>query len=59
MKPSLFAAALRPFGWDVFIDRDAPGRSPFDFARSASPGGADWEFWGLGLHVVVSRLQRA
>jgi len=46
--------AFRLAGRDVHIENDAPGRF-LDFARE-DHGRGEWEFWGLGLHLVVSRL---
>lgn len=42
---------LRPFGLDVFIERDTSGLGPFAFERRGQ------EVWGLGLHVIVSPLK--
>ena len=52
---TIITLAFRMTGRDVDISNDAPGRF-FDFAREDS-GQGDWEFWGLGLHLVTSRLR--
>ena len=45
----------RMAGFGVFIERDAPGFGFLAFAQA--PHAQDWEVWGMGLHVVVSRLR--
>jgi hypothetical protein len=42
------------FGKDVHIERDAPGVSLWDFARSEVHSTGCREYWGLGLHACVS-----
>ncbi len=43
-------------GRDVLVMTDAPGKSLFDFKRWPH-GRQGCEYFGLGLHVVVSRLR--
>lgn len=47
---------LRPFGLDVFIELDDSRQGFFAFERR-DHGTAGREYWGFGLHVIVSRLQ--
>jgi hypothetical protein len=43
-------------GLDLFIEQDAPSKGLLDFATEThSDGSREW--WGLGLHIVVSPLQ--
>ena len=42
--------AFRPFGLDVFIERDGTHQGFFAFEHR----GEEW--WGLGLHIIVSPL---
>jgi hypothetical protein len=46
---------FRLAGRDVHIENDAPGLF-LDFARDGGERG-EWEFWGLGLHLVTSPLK--
>ena len=41
---------------DIHIERMSLARGPFRFSREVHTG-SDWEFWGLGLYVAVSRLR--
>lgn len=52
----------RRLGFDVFVNRDAPGCGFFDFERDVSYRDAtdpqrwsDAQLWGMGLHIIVSR----
>ncbi len=45
-------ALARVLGFDLFIE----GTDCKKFSRKKHSDGS-WEFWGLRLHVVVSRLQ--
>lgn len=51
-------AAARPFGFDVYTQRDTSGMGLLSFAHT-DHGNGNREWWGLGLHVVVSRLRVA
>ena len=44
-------------GVDIFIEWDADGRSPLAFARVTGHTCGSTEYWGFGLHVVVSPLR--
>ena len=41
---------------DVFIERMSLSSGPFRFSSETHPKG-DREYWGFGLHVVVSPLR--
>lgn len=47
--------SFRLFSLEVFIERDDPRSSLLDFAHKLHDA-RNREAWGLGLHVVVSRL---
>lgn len=51
-------ASLRIFGLDVFIERTGPEWGFLDFGKEDHSKG-DSEFWGFGLHVIVSPLTAA
>ena len=48
---------LHAFGIDLFIESMPLSGGPFSFSRETHPKG-DREYWGLGLHIVVSPLPR-
>lgn len=48
-------AFAHQLGRDLFIEGDAPSRRLLDFAHR-SPGIGEHEYWGFGVHVVVSRI---
>ena len=55
-RADLFNAVTHLFGYDVFIEADAPSsRGLLKFER-VPYGDAGTEFFGLGLHVVVSSV---
>ena len=56
-RTDLFNAVTHLFGYDVFIEADesSSSRGPFSFLR-VPYGDAGTEFFGLGLHVVVSSV---
>ena len=57
----LLEAVLNVFaqrqGRSVWVLRDALARSPFDFERRRR--GCEREYFGLGLHILVSRPTRS
>ena len=55
-------AALGFFGIDVFIERTGPEWALLDFdylKQGEGSEASEHEAWGLGLHIVVSRLPAA
>ena len=50
--------ALRRVGLDAHTQLDDSGLGPFAFER-VDHGRAGREYWGLGLHVIVSDLKTA
>jgi hypothetical protein len=52
----LLAVLLYLVGWDLVILPDEPGKSFFDFKRWPH-GRQGCEYFGLGLHVIVSPLR--
>ena len=52
---SLINVFTRALGTDVFVGLNDEASSLFSFTFKRS--GVDREWWGLGLHVVVSPLQ--
>lgn len=55
LRSSLLNAVTHLFGYDVFIEADAPSRGLLDFQKMPH-GASGTEFFGLGFHVVVSSL---
>ena len=55
-RADLFNAVTHLFGYDVFIEADdSSSRGPLKFER-VPYGDSGTEFFGLGLHVVVSSV---
>jgi hypothetical protein len=53
----LFEAITRSLtGFDVHTQRDDRGLGLFAFDGWTFPCGDSWEVWGLGLHLVIDRL---
>ena len=59
-KPLTMNRILHAFGIDLFIESMPLSGGPFSFSRETHPAacgvGGDREYWGLGLHIVVSPL---
>ncbi len=53
---SLINLILAPLGYGLFIEVMSLKVGPFSFSY-VDTGTGDREAWGLGLHVVVSRLR--
>lgn len=51
----MIKSILSLFNLDIFIERMPLSRGLFTFSREIHS--TDQEFWGLGLHVVVSPLR--
>lgn len=54
---SLIERALRLIGLDVYTDLDDSGLGFLAFERRDHGAALGIEYWGLGLHVIVSPLR--